>query len=103
MNDRRLPLVYICLALVSLVLGLIVGLVHQPIWFARMGALVVLFGAMSEFALLKLELSQLYSQLESGKINKTLPPSRWHQHKALVSHVIVVLGTLIWGFGDLFL
>jgi len=103
MNSRRLPLIYILLGCVSLILGLILGLVFEPMWFARMGAVVVLFGAMSEYSLLKMEMAALYQQLEGETTSKKLAPSFWHQNKANVSHILVVIGTLVWGFGDLLL
>jgi hypothetical protein len=103
MNSRRLPLIYLLLACLSLVVGVILGLIFDSTLFARMGSVVVLFGLMSEYALLKLELSALYLQLEMGAKNKKLSPSFWQQDKAYLSHIMVVVGTLVWGFGDLVL
>lgn len=101
MNSRRLPLIYLLLACFSLVLGFILGLMFDSMLFARMGSVVVLFGVMSEYSLLKLELSALYQQLEKGTKNQRLSPSLWHLNKTSVSHIMVVVGTLVWGFGDL--
>ena len=101
MSSRRYPLVHIVLAVFSLVLGFILGFILEPMWFARMGAMVVLFGAMSEYALLKQEFGALYRQLAQQDTNAHQPPSKWHQYKAYISHLLVVVGTLVWGFGDL--
>ena len=103
MNSRRLPLIYILLSIFSLLLGLILGFVLEPMLFSRMGSVVVLFGLMSEYSLLKLELSALYQQLENDTKSEKLSPSFWNQNKAYISHVLVVIGTLVWGFGDLVL
>lgn len=87
-------------------LGLILGLTLEPIWFARFGSLIVLFAVMSEYTLLHNELRIIYDNLENNNsISKItdITPSRWHQKKMWLTHLTVILGTLIWGFGDLIL
>ena len=92
------------LAWASGVIGLLIGLALEPMWFARFGSLVVLFSLMSEYALLHNELNQLYMRLkkvdDSGDI-PDLSPSKWHHKKVWFSHLTIIFGTLIWGFGDL--
>ncbi|MDG6772814.1 hypothetical protein QCB45_00545 [Thiomicrorhabdus sp. ZW0627] len=86
--------------------GLVFGVVLDPLWFARFGSLVVLFSVMSEYALLHGELDVLYQRLEKVEADDDMPdltPSKWHRKKVFLSHVTVVAGTLIWGFGDLIL
>lgn len=86
--------------------GLVFGLVLEPIWFARFGSLMVLFAVMSEYALLHGELDLLYQRLEKVQAEDDMPdltPSKWHRKKVWLSHLTVILGTLIWGFGDLLL
>ncbi|MBN2865428.1 MAG: hypothetical protein JXK16_05415 [Thiotrichales bacterium] len=85
-------------------LGLVLGLVFDPTWFARFGSLVVLFSVMSEYSLLHGELHILYQRLEKVMAEDDMPdltPSKWHLKKVWISHVTIVIGTLIWGFGDL--
>jgi hypothetical protein len=87
-------------------LGLGLGLWIEPIWFARFGSIVVLLAVMSEYSLLHNELRILYDNLEhkdSIKEITDITPSEWHQKKAWLTHITVVVGTLIWGFGDLLL
>jgi hypothetical protein len=87
-------------------IGLLNGLLLEPIWFARFGSLVVLFAVMSEYALLHGELDTLYQRLEHVHAQDDMPdltPSKWHRKKVWLTHLTVVGGTLIWGFGDLFL
>lgn len=86
--------------------GLILGLTLEPMWFARFGSLVVLFAVMSEYTLLHNELRIIYDNLENhNSISKitNITPSRWHQKKMWLTHLTVILGTVIWGFGDLIL
>lgn len=93
------------LAWLTGLLGLALGLLFEPIWFARFGSLIVLFSAMSEYSLLHNELNRLYSRLENTEDNEVpdLTPSRWHQKKVFLTHITLIVGTLIWGFGDLLL
>jgi hypothetical protein len=76
-------------------------------WFARFGSLVVLFALMGEFSLLKGELSRLYGRLsdsDDGLVHsKDFMPSRWHNKKSVFLHLTIIIGTIIWGFGDLLL
>lgn len=86
--------------------GLITGWVLEPIWFARFGSVVVLFAVMSEYMLLHSELNVLYKRLETVDAEDDMPdltPSKWHRKKVWLAHITVVIGTLIWGFGDLLL
>lgn len=88
------------------VIGLLLGLFLEPIWFARFGSLVVLIGVMSEYTLLHGELAILYRRLDKLDVGEDIPdlsPSKWHKKKVLFSHLTVITGTLIWGFGDLLL
>ena len=87
-------------------IGLILGLTLEPIWFARFGSIVVLFAVTSEYTLLHNELRIIYDSLENNQsISKItdIKPSRWHRKKMWLTHLTVILGTLIWGFGDLLL
>ncbi len=92
------------LAWLSGLLGLLLGLVLEPLWFARFGSLVVLFSLMSEYTLLHSELNRLYAGLSKVDSEDDIPdlsPSKWHNKKVWLSHITIVVGTLIWGFGDL--
>lgn len=86
--------------------GLVLGIWLEPLWFARFGSLVVLFSVMSEYSLLHGELNVLYQRLEKVDADMDMPdlkPSKWHLKKVWMSHITIVIGTLIWGFGDLIL
>lgn len=88
--------------------GYVLGAYSNPEYFGRVGSLVVLFGVISEYALLKAELGRLYNLLKGqgaatyGNLGiPDLTPSPWQQKQALMSHITIVVGTVIWGFGDL--
>jgi hypothetical protein len=87
-------------------LGLALGLTVDPTWFARAGSLMVLMAVISEYSLLHGELARLYQKLDQIDADDDIPdlsPSKWHRRKLHLTHVTVILGTLIWGFGDLLL
>lgn len=94
------------LAWFSCLVGLVLGVLFEPMWFARFGSVVVLFAVMSEYSLLHGELTRLYMRLHTVDADSDMPnltPSKWHLKKVWLSHVTLVVGTLIWGFGDLLL
>ncbi|BBP46092.1 hypothetical protein THMIRHAS_14650 [Thiosulfatimonas sediminis] len=102
---RRASL-FLMLAWAFGLLGLLLGIVVEPLWFARFGSVVVLFAVMSEYMLLHSELNVLYNRLETVTAEDDMPdltPSKWHRKKVWMAHLTVVVGTLIWGFGDLLL
>lgn len=92
------------LAWLSGLVGLVLGIWLDPLWFARFGSIVVLFSLMSEYALLHGQLNVLYQRLEKVMAEDDMPdltPSKWHLKKVWASHITIIVGTLIWGFGDL--
>lgn len=96
----------IVFAWVSGLIGLLLGLWFDPLWFARFGSVIVLFAAMSEYILLHGELNRLYMRLEHVDADSDMPdltPSKWHFKKVRLTHITLIIGTLIWGFGDLLL
>ena len=107
LKNPRVPTYCLLVAWIMGVVGLVLGLFISPIMFARFGSLIVLFALIGEFALLKGELTRLYDRLSDdsdGLIHsKDFTPSRWHHKKGFLLHVTIVAGTVIWGFGDLFL
>ena len=106
-TNPRLPALALLCAWLCTCLGLILGLVFDAGWFGRFGSLVVLFALIGEFSLLKGELNLLYQRLgdsDDGLVHsKDFSPSRWHGKKSVMLHLTVVVGTVIWGFGDLLL
>lgn len=80
-------------------------------WFGRSGSLIVLFAVMSEYLLLKAKNEHIYNLIVKGRWNAenslrptgVLAPDKTHLIKEKAAHVSVVLGTLIWGYGDLLL
>jgi hypothetical protein len=103
---KKKSILLLLLAWLSAFIGLILGVWLDPLWFARFGSLIVLFSVMSEYSLLHGELNRLYIRLETVDADDDMPdltPSKWHNKKVWMSHVTIVAGTIIWGFGDLVL
>lgn len=72
-------------------------------WFQRCGALIVFFASIGEYFSLKI--LSIYSPGEEAGLPDT--PRKSHdcsqaQLLSVVSFVMIGLGTLIWGYGDLF-
>lgn len=81
---------------------------EQPyVAFARSGSLLVVFGALfeSKFVLRIGEQNKLYIGGEltiiESKFNKELTSSLIDKLATHAGFVVILLGTLIWGFGDL--
>ena len=106
-SNPRLPSLSLLCAWFFGAVGLLIGLTIDPVWFGRFGSLIVLFAVIGEFSMLKGELYRLYQRLGSspdGLVHsKDFTPSRWQEKKSVLLHLTVVIGTVIWGFGDLLL
>ena len=101
----KYPILNIVLSIICIVLGLILGVNSGPTWFARLGALVVLFAVMAEYSLVQIEMANIYQTVQrySGTWNDEpwdLKPGLTQIVTSRLAHTLVVLGTLIWGFGD---
>jgi hypothetical protein len=76
-------------------------------WF---GSLVVLFAIVSEYSLLQHQLKNLYEGLKGQGVSADgnagipdLTPNDIHIYLVRISHMLIIIGTLIWGFGKSFL
>lgn len=101
---QRKGTIFLLLAWASGFIGFVLGWVLEPLWFARFGSLIVLFAVMSEYMLIHHEFDTLYIRLDKIRAQDNIPdlsPSKWHRKKVFVSHLTVIIGTIIWGFGDL--
>jgi|SRR5690625_1083407 len=89
-------------------IGLCMGITIEPQWFSRFGALVVLCGVVAEYRLVKIEMDNIYDVVEkrSGRWNDDhwgLELPKPNKVLSWTAHLIVGVGTVIWGFGDFFL
>ncbi len=74
--------------------------------FSRSGSLMVLFAVMAEYNLLstreKYHIYQFREYSRGNQVNlEEIHPSKSHQYLEKAAHINVVLGTILWGYGDL--
>ncbi|MFL1454310.1 hypothetical protein ACJO5Y_07665 [Marinobacter sp. GN3S48] len=107
MQKFRFSIGMIFFAVTMVLAGLLLGIFQDPKWFGNFGALVVMFGVASEYSLLQNELHALYAALKGEGASvfgssgiPDLRPGRLHSVLALTSHIVIVLGTVLWGFGE---
>ena len=78
-------------------------------WFSRSGAVMCLIAAVANFALVKVHqqaLAKIFRDHEHSAHEKTeaiLNPPKSYVRITYLSYVTGVLGTAIWGYGDLLL
>ena len=102
MKSQRWSLVHLLIAWFVGAIGLICGILLEPGWFSRFGALIVFFGAAAEYELLQLDFDWLRQGLTADR-GVDARPSVWQTRKQWMAHITVGSGTVIWGFGDLVL
>jgi len=110
MKKIDFPLQCLIAAWVISIISFYIGMHNGFHWFARSGALMVLFSIMAEYQLIMEKQNYIYKLVTQGRINTeqslrakgNFDPSNTHKRKEIVTHISVVIGTLIWGYGDLF-
>ncbi|TMU24513.1 hypothetical protein E0L35_09705 [Halomonas sp. ATBC28] len=75
-------------------------------WFARSGAIVVLLAAVVEYRIYNHIYDDVQrAQFQQTKIDLSVPikakPTKERRRVSVAAHVLVILGTVIWGYGDL--
>lgn len=76
---------------------------EQSTWFARSGAILVLFAIIVEYRLNKMVQAEINNANISAGFNipAGIRVPRANSSLAIVSHVAVLSGTIIWAYGDL--
>lgn len=83
-------------------------------WFARSGAILVLFAAIVEYRLSSFLFDDIHSAavknaalstFEDNKLLRALTaikpkPPKSRATLAITSHIFIIIGTFIWGYGD---
>ncbi len=78
-------------------------------WLGRSGSLMVLFSVIANYVLLQDRDAYHSEKLKQHGTGdqpvdfSKIHPSRAHQYLETASQISVVIGTVIWGYGDLFL
>ena len=78
-------------------------------WFSRSGAVLCLMAAVANFALVRIhqrDLAETFKDKESSRRDKAeriLRPPNTYTGLSRLSYVTGVIGTAIWGYGDLLL
>ena len=78
-------------------------------WFPRSGAVMCLVAAAANFALVKVhqrDLAEIFRDQERSKREKAeqiLHPPAVYSNLAKISYLTGIVGTAIWGYGDLLL
>lgn len=103
------PTACLILAWAVVIASLLAEIIFGGNWLARSGSLMVLFSVMANYILLQdrdVYHSEKLKQHRAGDQAvdfSRIHPSRDHQYLEATSQNSVVIGTVIWGYGDLFL
>lgn len=106
-TDYQYPFGCTVISALSLVIFFILGVNLNPEWFSRGGSIIVLFAIAAEYGLV---ITQSAEMEKRGKSPGTWDaPSLTFKMPApfsklrMSAHLLAIIGTLIWGFGDWFI
>ena len=100
----------VCCVLVAIIIGVISYFyamqTNEPLWFSRAGSLMVLFSIMAEYSNYNVQVSINSAVTEGlGTIGGGVGPlkqPKFRKNWSRITHVTAAAGTIIWGYGDLF-
>jgi hypothetical protein len=106
MNSKTLNLLIITFSIVFLIGSLIISIVkNDPMLFSRSGSVIVLLGATMEYTrIIRADKKNEYvpgTPVSLGKTRQLFNISKEDNCYRLISNVMIVLGTIVWGYGDL--
>jgi len=73
-------------------------------WFARSGAMMVLYALIIEFQLASLMLKNITGAVVVAGLGvpAAVPHEIMHKRLAITAHIFMITGTMIWAYGDVF-
>lgn len=72
-------------------------------WFSRSGAIMVLLAVVVEYQLAARSYRELLNSIATASVAPIAPKQpKTENILSKISHVAIILGTVIWGYGDLF-
>ena len=77
----------------------------KAMWFARSGAIMVLFSVAVEFKLTKKHKKKINSSmhLAGSGLSVTARATKEQTLVGNIAHLFIIIGTIVWGYGDLIL
>ena len=88
-----------------MILSWVSPLTEQPeYWFARSGAIMILLSAIIEYRFSNHTFSKIKQTIQIAILTKkpiNVYISNEQENIAKVAHSFIVIGTLVWGYGDL--
>ncbi|MFA5419799.1 MAG: hypothetical protein WC341_15205 [Bacteroidales bacterium] len=102
------PILFLILSWLIVIISIYLEAIWGRSLFARSGSLMVLFAVIASFSLLKGRDEYHHSKLKAYSGGKKIDfeeihPSKKHRYLETFAHINIVLGTFIWGYGDLLL
>ena len=97
---------WLAFAIIFMLLSVLAFKVRNPMWFERSGSVVVLLSAISEYDLnRKIRKSNEYRDGPISMHRQALAANLTIAEKTLLlaSHSMIIIGTLLWGYGWLLL
>lgn len=108
MKQTKLNLFLIITTIVVLLVSLILSKKFKdPTLFGRSGSIITLLGVIMEYRrIMSIDKENKYTHgttVSLGQTRQLFNVSPKDKKYRLISNIIVILGTIIWGYGDLFI
>jgi hypothetical protein len=108
LTTYRYPTICLSVATIAFFAFLVAGIRCDAMLFARGASIVVLFSAAAEYGLLQIQQEILNKRIRGlggwdGPVVESFDIPHPFPRLRVTAHIYVVVGTFVWGFGDLLL
>ena len=108
MKRFKSPIVLFSFGLISVTVSVIADYYTNGNWFARSGSILAFTSVLSNFIITGIKRKEIVTILESGfdkkeKASKIKAKDVVYKSMQLIAFTLGLIGTIIWGYGDLVL
>ena len=105
-TNTHKPVIFLIISWSLVIISLYLEALLGVALFSRSGSLMVLFAVIAKYNLLgerdKYHSEQLQKYSRGEQVNFIeIHPKKGHQYLETAAHITVIIGTIIWGYGDL--
>ncbi len=106
MKRFKIPILLFSLGIISVFASVVADYYTNGNWFARSGSILTFTSVLSNFIITSVKRKEIVSILESGfdkkeKASKIKTKDVIYKSMQLIAFTLGLIGTIIWGYGDL--
>ena len=108
MKRFKIPILLLSVGIISVIVSVIADYYTNENWFARSGSILTFTSILSNFLISNIKRKEIISVFESSidiklKVSKVRTKDIVYKYIQFIAFTFGLIGTIIWGYGDLLL